>query len=402
MARSAAAIGRLVLRILPLAMVAGPAGAAGLSITVDDPAEPETVFRWATDACAPDDIPDVPARAFRDALGTVHLIASHTATRAMTGPDLDRVRRDCRVILDSARRDDPALFDDFSWVASTYTPDGATVYGLVHMEYQGHRRPALCPSGGYLDCWSNAITWAVSTDGGHSFSRPPPPAHLVAALPYRYRGDIGYNVGLFGPSNIIARDGHYYSLIFAGRHRDQAHGNCLIRTDRLDDPRSWRAWDGHGFTTRFINPYRDVTTDPAAHTCVPVAPDRLTGSVNSVVLHRPSGLYVAVMTGHRAPAPGAERVAGIYAATSPDLIEWSQPALVLAAPTLHHHDCADDHFLFYPSILDPDSPSRNFSDTDGTAYLYVTRLNQRDCRVGWNRDLIRMPVVIADGDPAGD
>ena len=39
----------------------------------------------------------------------------------------------------------PSAFDDKEWIALTYTPNGRTVYAIVHMEYQGHtyvgRRP---------------------------------------------------------------------------------------------------------------------------------------------------------------------------------------------------------------------------------------------------------------------
>ena len=37
---------------------------------------------------------------------------------------------------------------------------------------------------------------------------------------------------------------------------DQQAGVCLMRTDRLDDPASWRGWDGRDFTVKFTDPYR--------------------------------------------------------------------------------------------------------------------------------------------------
>ena len=43
----------------------------------------------------PDDIPDLPACAFRDARGCVQLIASHYSNRRMSGPNLDHLTRDC-------------------------------------------------------------------------------------------------------------------------------------------------------------------------------------------------------------------------------------------------------------------------------------------------------------------
>ena len=72
--------------------------------------EQETVFNYTEDACSPIDIPDAPARAFRDAAGQVHLIASHYVTRAMVGPSLDAARHDCRRVMVSDLDGDPARF----------------------------------------------------------------------------------------------------------------------------------------------------------------------------------------------------------------------------------------------------------------------------------------------------
>jgi hypothetical protein len=72
----------------------------------------ENVFDWSQSACEAADIPDTPARAFRDASGRVQLIASHYINRRMIGSDLNHVARDCRVIMRSDFDPDPADFDD--------------------------------------------------------------------------------------------------------------------------------------------------------------------------------------------------------------------------------------------------------------------------------------------------
>jgi len=354
---------------------------------------PQVVFRWQQDACAPDHMPDAPARAFRDATGTVHLIASHTENRAMVGPDLDHVRPDCRVIYRGGHRDDPEAYDDRAWLASTYTLDGTTVFALVHNEFQGHRRPALCPAGRYMACWSNAITFARSDDGGFTFRTPPAPDHFVAAPPYRYDGTLGRHVGLFNPTNIVKRGAHFYALVFAVRWNAQQGGVCVMRTDRLDDPRAWRAWDGRDFTVKFADPYRATIEDPARHVCAPVARGRLGAPVGSITLHQPSGLYVAIMAATQPTEHGADPVSGIFASFSADLIQWSRPVLVLATPILSRDSCAPA-LLGFPSLLDPDSASRNFETTDGDAFIYATRFNLEGCDIGRNRDLIRLPVRI--------
>ena len=46
-------------------------------------------------------------------------------------------------------------------------------------------------------------------------------------------------------------------ILVSAEYRDQSAGVCLMRTQTLGDPKSWRAWDGEGFNVRFIDPYRD-------------------------------------------------------------------------------------------------------------------------------------------------
>jgi len=361
--------------------------------TVTIAGEPEVVFRWQTDRCAPDDFADSPARAFRTADGEVRLIASHMDARAMAGPDLDRLRHDCRVIFRGGRRDDPGAYDDRAWILSPYTLDGTTVYALVHNEFHGNLRPALCPSREYRRCWMNALTFAVSRDGGASFEAPPPPGRLVMALPWRYEGERG-RIGYFNPSNIVAHDGHYYALVLTFRFRDQEPGVCLIRSDRLDDARAWRGWDGRGFTVRFADPYRETIDDPRAHVCAPVGRGRLSESV-SLVRHAQSGAWIALMATTR-PGPDGQPVRGIHASVSRDLIQWSETVVVMRSAIFQVFACGTDSFsVAYPALIDPASPSRNFETFGATGWLYMTRLNIRDCRIGADRDLIRFPVHVA-------
>ncbi|PWC37737.1 hypothetical protein [Azospirillum sp. TSO35-2] len=369
---------------LSLAMAAVPASA----LTVRTAGEPEAVTSWQRDACDRTDSPDTPARAFRDATGTVHLVASHATARALTGRTLDAVRPNCAVIFQGHGQDEPGLFDDRSWISSFYTLDGTTVYALVSNEFHGDQRRALCPSGQYMRCWRNSITAAVSTDGGASFHLgAPPPNHTVATLPYPYGGDIGRRTGYFAPSNIVRRDGHWYAFVWAEGLAAQKRGACLLRTDTLADPQAWRAWDGKDFSVRFV---RDAQAGgaPDRHTCAPVAPDVLQGTVRSVVRHRSSGLYIATV------AMSRDGGTGMWTTTSPDLVTWSKPQLLWAAPLLFRYGCGDAAAFDYPALLDPASQSANFEDVGKTAYVYMTRLNLDKCKITWNRDLVRLPVTI--------
>ena len=46
----------------------------------------------------------------------------------------------------------------------------------------------------------------------------------------------------------------------------------------------------------------------------------------------------------------------------------------------------------YPSVLDPDRPSRNFETTGEQAYLYFTCFNYASCRETFDTDEIRVPI----------
>jgi len=352
----------------------------------------ETVFDWSQSACAPDDIPDLPARAFRDAQGRVHLIASHYTNRSMTGPDLDHLTRDCSVIMPSHYNPDPATFDDREWLSSTYTLDGKKVFALVHDEYQGHTHPSRCPSGEYFECWYNAVTLAVSTDGGISFGHAPPPGHLVASIPYPYVPDSG-PAGVFGPSNIVhnAADDHYYALLRVQKYQDQPQGTCVMRTTDLADTKSWRAWDGAGFNVQFIDPYLEADEPPQDHICQPVSHDEIQLMVESLTFNTYLDRYLLVGTAVERELDG-ETVSGIYYSLSDDLIHWTPRELIVEVESRQTYRCGDPDPVAYPSVLDPDSTSRNFETTGRRAYLYFTRFNYESCNETMDRDLVRVPI----------
>ncbi len=344
--------------------------------------EPEVVFDWTTDRCEDVDIPDLAARAFRDADDNVQLISAHEVNRRFIGPDLDHLRHECDVIMRSGLDPDPAAFDDHEWLAATWTPDGRTVYALVHDEYQGHSRPERCPSGNYFSCWYNAITLAVSQDGGRTYRAAPRP-NLVASIPDPYVPDLGPR-GMFAPSNIVRRgDGYFYSLVRL--LRGEIGGNCVIRTKDLSNPSSWRAWtDGKQFDTRFVDPYGPVP-DPSRHLCrsflFPTGRHLDPGSItyNSVARQ---WIFVGASTG------------GFYYALSRDLVTWTAARLFYDVTTIWEYACGDPDPVLYPSLIDPSSTSRNFETSDGRAYVYYTVLHYPDCQQTLDRDLVRVPVTI--------
>jgi hypothetical protein len=355
---------------------------------------PQMVFDWSREACAEDDLPDLPVRAFRDAGDQVVLIRSHYVNRRLVGADLDSLERSCDVLLQSAGDADPARFSDHEWIAATYTEDGRTVHALLHNEYQGHLHSGRCPSNTYERCWYNAVTSATSRDAGATFihSRPPP-GHLVASVPYQYLPDGG-PFGLFSPSNIVRKedDGYFYAMVLALAHQGQQPGSCLMRTRNLADPRSWRAWDGRAFSVEFLDPYAQAGVDPRGHLCQPVSPKEIRTMNASLTYNTFFDKYVLVDASMNYN-PGKRRdVSGVYFSLSDDLVTWSERKLILETELRETFQCGDRDPIQYPSLLDPESSSRNFETAGQRAFLYYTQHHFSNCQPSNDRDLVRVPI----------
>ncbi|MEO0598994.1 MAG: hypothetical protein AAF126_22980, partial [Chloroflexota bacterium] len=74
------------------------------------------IFDWTTDRCDDEDIPDLPARAFRDANDQVQLIATHFVGRRKIGPTLNDITHDCNIVAHPVNNPDPAQFADKEWL----------------------------------------------------------------------------------------------------------------------------------------------------------------------------------------------------------------------------------------------------------------------------------------------
>ena len=383
--------------VTPSPPVADPTDTPILSKTPDpfpDPVavvvgEEEVVFDWNNDHCEAENLPDLPTRAFRDADGQVNMILSHYVNYRAVGPDLDNLTMDCNKVMDSSENADPALFSDNEWIGSTYTEDGQTVYALIHNEHQGHTHSGQCPQGEYFPCWYNTVTIVKSTDGGRTYNHMlEPPDHLIATLPYPYIAGEGPN-GIRAPSNIIKGvDGFYYSYLAAATEYPPEQWVCLMRTDDLEDPKSWRFWDGTGFEGQFINPYVD---EGESHKCPALDKDDIGASLSdSITYNTYLDRYVLIGISADWLADEEREVWGVFYSFSDDLVHWSRRKLLIELPlpwtTAHHTHTS----YLYPSLLDPDSESRNFDSTDKTAYLYITRQNFGQGSL--DRDLIRYPV----------
>lgn len=359
----------------------------------------EVIFDWTNDRCEDENIPDIAARAFRDASGQVQLTIGHVNTYRMVGPDLDNLKSDCSApIMMSDLDDDPAMFNDGEWIGSLYTEDGETIYAVMHNEYRGHlhgaTRPDQCPSGDYLTCLDTSLTMAISTDSGDTYHDiAEAPNHLIATLPYTF-DDQGVPSGLRAPSNILkGQDGYFYVFTNISDYPTEEQWVCLLRTDKLGDPSSWRYWDGNDFNGKFINPYTE-TVNENTPTCAPLDLFDISGSLtNSVTYNVVLGKYILMGMSYN-PTSTAERpMWGVYYSVSDDLIDWSMRRLLLELPIVASVADPDSELIYaYPVLLDPDSTSMNFDTTDDEMYLYVSRFNFGGGSL--DRDLVRWPVEL--------
>lgn len=370
-----------------------PAGPA-LVPTIEIAGPEEVVWDWTTDRCEDEHIPDIAARAFRDAADQVQMIIGHYVNYRMIGPSIEELVTDCTgPILRSDFDADHTQFNDSEWIGSPYTQDGETVYAVVHNEYRGDThsaaRPGQCPSGDRLTCLDTSLTMVVSTDGGVTYDHiAPPPDHMIATLPYVY-DDEGVPSGLRQPSNVIqGPDGYFYVFSNVSDYPAEDQWVCAMRTEDLSDPDSWRFWTGTDFSGVFVDPYTEAT-DPDTEKCAPLAFPQLSGGVNETVVYDEAMERYVMMGG--TDILGGERAWGIHYATSDDLIAWTSRELLIELPgTWTVPDLRHDLFYAYPSVIDPDSASMNFETSDGKAYLYLTRFNAG----AWSldRDLVRFPI----------
>lgn len=383
-----------VLALLALA-VTFPAQAQNVpSITgaLIGPEEKIADYEAPQDRCDPTDTPDQPARAFRDSQNIVHLIISGSNARAMTGPSLDSVTQNCHILHASPEDTSPQDFSNNQWLTSFYTLDGNTIASLVHTEYDGFQIVGACSPRSlqafYANCWWNTITLAVSNNGGADFSEATPPGNLVASPPYPYDpnnllGPDGYT----GPTGIVKWGNYYYALINDWPFKAQQFGPCLIRTDSLFDPSSWRAWDGAGFTVRFADPYTVQNINPAQHVCAPV----YAGDASALVQDQTTGLFIA---DDFDPGTSYGPAPGLYVWVSRDLIHWSRAygvghvtgSEVYATPTTARYS-----FVYF-SLLDPASQDRSFSTVTSTPYIYFVREDANNAPYG--RTIFRQQIKL--------
>ena len=350
----------------------------------------ETVFRWSTDRCEDLDLPDVPAHVVHLADGTLALMAADAPRNyTMFGADFSSLRRDCvKPALVSDDNYSPESYDNQEWIHSIYR-EGDVIHALVTNEYHDPFAANCSPGNTHPGnpCWYNSITYAFSTDSGHTFTHPTPPGHVIAP-PWQKWDPQGSPppYGYFFPSNILlAGDGFHYSLSIAS-DRDGSARMCLMRTQTLGDPASWRAWDGTGFNLQMTSPY----TGPAPAMCGAVAPPP--DLVPQPTLTYNTYLKKFMLIGGGRVGGPTDFLCGFFYSLSSDLINWAPLRLVREAHVPWSPECFPSGTIgaTFPSFIDHGDATVNFERPGRTPHLYYTRFNDHSL----DRDLARVPVII--------
>jgi hypothetical protein len=372
---------RLVSIFLSASCAVLPGSAFALSI--ETISGPHLVFRWETQKCESNDIPDNPLRAFRDNEGRVVAFDSHYDVRRFVGQSLTEIRRDCHVSRKSALLPEAEKFDDHLWITSTWTEDGKTIYALGHNEYQANLHPEKCIFKEYVKCWYNTVVPLISHDSGLTFAKIAN-AKPVASLNSRSEENQGSPRGFFEPTNMIALGEYVYTFIRTTGDHDQKRGNCLFRSWRENLGQLWEHWNGTGWSISSHDPY----VDPPIQPCQPLAN---LPSVSSVVWYAAANKFIAI-----GALPGGKDQGSVAFNTSADLLNWSSPTAFLFVPTGFSRDKCAEYTYSYPSLISATSSSRNFEDVSDDAIVFMTRQRKNGCEGSLDRDLVYFRVKISN------
>ena len=146
---------------------------------------------------------------------------------------------------------DPNSFEWAEWLYGMFFNVGTQrAYAAVYNEFHGE--DGYSTSQG----WYSADGLAISDNKGRTFQDiAPAPNHVIARPTFLFTpGDPARPVGYGGITSIVLspKDNYFYA-VSAYISQDYSVVNyCLLRTNNLDDPMSWRAWDGTGFVGSFI------------------------------------------------------------------------------------------------------------------------------------------------------
>jgi hypothetical protein len=366
-------------------LMTGTGEAQQVRLVPDGPEKP--IFKWDEHRCRESLIPDTAARAFRRADGLITLYSGNPDNWVLKGSRFDSLTPDCSIILKSSDYASQSLGS--MYLEATYTPDGQHVFGLVSQDLTQITKERGCGAHGAADgCWINNILAVRSADMGETFSIFPENRHIIASLGSGHRPDFNRASGFFVASNIFTRGAFSYVILSVNGKESQPSGNCLFRTADPFDPASWRAWDGESFSV-IARPHNGKN-----EICKPIAPEVLVQAVRSVIYAPKLEVWIATFMDRLALAGDTERVPGFYMSTSKDLISWTPPSRIQASPYRPRVD-SWEKMTIYPSLLDPESKSRNFDTIDSDRPILIYTVHYLKNGQGTlNRDLVYVPLRI--------
>jgi len=375
----------LLLVVLAVMSNVGIASAQDSRPTLRISGAEEVLFDDRNSDCPIRQLPDSPARAVRQANGEIVLFATFETNWFLTGTNWDSLGANCKSAGHASQNADPEAVDDKYWIQALYTLDGRDFIALGSHEYLGTRHPGMChyKAQGTMPppCWYSSITQYVSHGDAMHFV-PADIQRVVATPQMPFNPDSVRRVGYFTTSNIVAKDGYRYVLIFATESATQKPGNCLFRSRLTDGPSPWLAWDGSDFTVDLSHVASEAAQKSAA--CQPVR--GLGHEARGLLWWPQENVWLTVYTGRVGTRTG------LVAATSKDMLNWGNEQLLLEAPlTRREPDCAPVYR--YPSIIDHDAPGFTFETVEKRPYLYSTKILLDGCRQS-ARQIVRLPLKL--------
>ena len=341
-----------------------------------------TLYKAADSRCDRNFIPDAPARAFRRKDGSVVLIAPHYDNWILHGSSLLTVKADCHgVLLKTAYRQ---TVPGNLWIEATFTDDGQHIFALASQDLTDENERNGCKPKAPGGCWSNNIVFLESSNGGESFN-------VKSILPFATANmnavSDSKRSGYFTTSNISSVVGESYFMLYTEGLTNQSPGNCLFRSKAPTNPASWFGWDGHAFTVQL------GTSNVSARACKPIMKNY--GPARSLIYIAKYHTWATVFAARLADKSGESRSRpGFYAAFSSDLLKWSDPVLLLQEPLVARVD-STAYIASYPSLIDPESASRNFDSIDeAEPVLFFTVKHLLNGNGTMNRDLVYVPLKL--------
>lgn len=376
---------RIVRKVALAALFLAVAGAPGHALTLSVAGPATVLFDQERDACDVHDLPDAPARAFRNTAGELVLFAPNFLNRALVGPDLDHLKRDCSVRFEAAGSADPGLLDDRTWLQAFHTDNGRDVFALASASFIPVRHAMRCAAGkGRTDCWINGLAALQSTDGGQSFGYlGAPPGQIVFPPPEPYSDAIADPPGFITASNIVAWQGSLYTILWRrGGEAEAPSHNCLARAPS-GDPLHWDLLLGGKFVS--ASDYNGHDWHAAQTACDAIGP-QTQPVIRGVVFHEPTRTFVAVFQYRRPDWHG------FGYAISADLVHWSEPRPLLQTD-LAADAAKGEPYAAYPSIIDGDSADRNFGTMGKTARLVFVKFWPSG-QPSYVRKLVSLPILV--------